>query len=132
MGVVTSRLKQLPLEIHQGEDRSILVGVVDSSTNNPLPISRVVFTLRKNPYTPTYLFQKDSDVVGEATILTQSGSTLGQARIFILRSDTVDLPLPLSLKPYVYDIWVVLLTGEHQIVVPPSPFLIGKPVTQVL
>lgn len=70
---------------------------------------------------------KISTTPAQITILTQSGTTLGQYDVFIVPGDTSML----APATYVYDSFVVLASGKRYCVLEPAEFVIERAVTEL-
>jgi hypothetical protein len=104
--------------IYLREDVTYLLTVYDED-GNLLDLTGSTIRFHVAPSAgATPVITKISTTVTEIEILTQSGETLGQAKIFINPADTASL----SAGVYVYDIWVDLVSGEQKLVVAPSRF----------
>jgi len=112
--------------VYKGESKTLLLTISDS---DGVRLDITGFTIE---------FQvklKDGDAdpplisksVGSGiTILTQSGGTLGQATVKIDSADTTGL----TAQKHRYDVIVIDLVGDRQVVVPPSNFWVKEVVNQ--
>lgn len=101
-----------------GESKTYLLTVYDEDGELlDLSGSTVRFHVAPKAGDPPVI-TKTSAVPTEIEIQPQSGSTLGQAKIFILPADT-STP---GVGVYVYDVWVDLPGGAQKLVVQPSRF----------
>jgi len=121
------------IELYQGESRDLelelvrcVVQVDGSEIEQPLELNgaKICFTVRKSVGDPTVKIVKTSDNVAEIEILSPPED--GKALIYILAEDTA------LLEPgkYVFDIWVILVSGKKVPVIEPADFLIKEPVTK--
>lgn len=112
--------------IYAGSSKTLRVTVYDDdSALLDLTGSTVYFTVRQSIGAATTEITKTSATVSEIEILTQSGTTLGQADIKLVPGDTSALTIGL----HFYDVWIELAGGERHVVIPPSDFRILQPIT---
>lgn len=108
----------LPKTIFKGEDKTYRLTITDAD-NERVDITGFALQfevkLDVGDADPAII----SKTVGAGiTILTQSGSTLGQATVEVDSADTS----PLAVVVHKYDVVAVDLAGERHVVVPPSDF----------
>lgn len=114
--------------IQKGASKTFCLTVLDDTgTAVDLTGATLYFTVAQT-VGGTAVISKTSAVVTEIEILTQSGATLGQAKVYLQPSDTSTLDTSL---PYVYDIWVELSSGQRYVVIAPSAFLVDESVTVI-
>lgn len=83
---------------------------------------KIVMTVKASITDTNPLIQKSSDVVGQAEL---TAPREGKARIFLVPGDTQTM----TAKQYVFDVWLVLVSGKRFAVVPPSIFEVQAGVT---
>ena len=115
------------LKIVQGSNKTIRLTATDAAGERvDLTGSTVHFCVKVLVSDPATVIAKVSTIPTQITILTQSGSSLGQADIFIVPADTSGLTAPLK---HFYDAWVVFASGDRVQVVGNADFLIVQSVT---
>lgn len=116
------------IEIVRGSSRILEVAVTDLD-NNAVDITggRIVMSLKEDVDDPdsAVLFVKDSTDATEATIVS---GPLGTARVFLGPADTHNLEPG---REYVYDIWLVQVSGDRFSVVGPAVFKVLDSVTRI-
>jgi hypothetical protein len=114
---------QNAVTVIRGSSLTIQVDV-KTTTCKPVDLTgtRMVMTVKDGTDDTVVLFQKTSDVSTQITFSNVKG---GIAFIFITPADTKHL----EIKPYVYDVWLILPTGQQYPVVPPSTFDLQAGVT---
>ena len=101
-------IKGRPLTIIRGSSKTLVLTVRDKAKALVnLTDAKVLFTIKRSVGSDTVEVRKTTDVVTEAILLPQSGTTLGQAHIFLSPSDTATLE---PARDYVYDVWVELVS----------------------
>ncbi len=125
---MSTQLREQPRSIVQGEAKSFILTFTSPdlvTTANPqgrvdLTGTTVRYCVKEDPGDETAIIDKTSDIPTEILILTQSGTTLGRARVFFVPTDTsVHDP-----GDYFYDAWAILPGDERHATLLPSPFRI--------
>jgi hypothetical protein len=114
------------ISVYKGEDKIFLLSILDGN-RNPFNLlgSTITMTVRPEICDNRVTFTKVSTDAAEIEV--RSPTTLGQAYVKILDTDTEDLPH----GTYAYDIWVVLPSGREKVVISPSAFEIKPPIREV-
>ncbi len=121
-------IKGRTLVIIRGSSKTLVLTVKDKNKELvDLTDSKVLFTIKRNIEDSVGAVRKTTDVAAEAILLPQSGSTLGQAHIFLSPSDTSGLE---PARDYVYDVWVELPSGKRHAVILPSQLDLRRSVTE--
>jgi len=121
-------IKGRPLTILRGSSKTLEVTIRDANKELVnLDGSKIFFTLKRSIDSSSWLARKTSDNIAEAEILTQSGDTLGKARIYLSPSDTIDAT---PARDYEYDVWVELASGKRYPVIKPSQADLRRAVTE--
>jgi hypothetical protein len=121
-------IKGRPLTILRGSSKTLLLTVKDAGKNLVnLTNAKVIFTIKRSIDSDDFLVRKTTDVAAEAVLLAQSGSTLGQAQIFLTPTDTLEAT---PARDYVYDVWVELVSGKRYPVIKPSQLDLRRAVTE--
>lgn len=89
--------------------------------------AKIFFTIKRTIDSDDFEVRKTTSDPAEAVLLVQAGSTLGQAKIFLTPTDTIDLD---PARDYVYDVWVELVSGKRYAVIKPSALNIRRAVTE--
>lgn len=109
----------------KGASKTYLLTVTDED-NDRVDLSGARVKMTVVDLASAVQFTRDSQIgATEVEILTQAGDTLGQAKIYIVPSNTSGL----TTGQYRYDIWVELASGERHPVVCPSDFYIQETYT---
>lgn len=109
----------------QGSSKTYNLKIVDDDGELlNLTGATITFTLRQ-VIGGVVVLLKTSSVITEIEILPQIAPTLGQANIHLQPSDTSALS---TSAPYIYDVWIDLISGKSYSVIPPSCFLLSQSV----
>lgn len=112
------------VEIYRGASKTYELEVVDGEEHAvDLTGARIVLTVKCDAMDPAPLIQKDSQVGAAQVDITHPKE--GLAEIKFVPSDTQTL----DVGEYVFDVWVVLLSGTRGPVILPSPFRVVAGVT---
>lgn len=114
------------VDVVRGTSRTLSLTVSDSHGDAvDLTGSRVVFTVkcRASEVDPE-IFKDSANGALEVAI---TGPTLGQAEVYIQPADTHNL----TVGKYVFDVWVILVSGERHLVVGPGEFNVKQGVTLI-
>lgn len=116
------------ISVFKGQSRTYHLLVREDPGGLPANLTgaTVFFTIKKNLTDANAVVTKSSVLAVEILLLDQVNFK-GQADIFLLISDTVNL----AVGEYVYDVWVELGSGKRFSVIDPSLFTILTPVTTV-
>lgn len=111
------------LAIIKGTSRTYEVQVQDEHCE-PVNLTgcTMYFTVKERIDDVAPLFQKSSLNALEIQFTDPEG---GIARVYVQPADTFNA----KVKPYVFDIWLILTTGKRYVIVPPSTFEIQPSVT---
>lgn len=110
--------------IVRGSSKTLELCVTDSEGHAiDLTGARIVFTMKCRIEDEQNVLQKDSD--NGATEIEITEPREGKAKIKISPSDTQSL----DLGKYVFDVWVVLASGEKHLVVGPADLILVGGVT---
>ncbi len=116
------------VQIIRGVSKTFRLTVTDDASDRvDLTGSTVYFRVKQTIDDATTEIAKSSAIPAEVTLLAQSGSTLGQADIFLQPGDTSALPV----GKHVYDVWLELSSGKRHAVVRPANFRIERAVTEI-
>lgn len=112
------------IEIYRGSSKTYELTVVDGESHAvDLTGARIVLTVKCSEMDPAPLIQKDSQAGAAQVDITHPVE--GIAEIKFIPSDTQTL----DTGTYVFDVWVVLVSGTRGPVVPPPPFKVIAGVT---
>ena len=112
------------VELFRGTTKILALEVKDAEGEHiDITGSRIVFTVKCRIEDRENVIQKDSDV--GATEIEIDKPKEGHALMKLVPSDTVNL----ELGGYVFDIWIVLASGEQHLIVGPSELTIKAGVT---
>jgi hypothetical protein len=119
-------LPETGLEIVRGTTRTLRLEVTDAD-GVPYDITgaRVVMSVKYDVLDPLPLIQKWTDDPLQAALIQPK---VGVAEIYILPADTQNLD---SNVDYLFDVWLITLSGERFVVVPPSLFRVKDTVTRI-
>jgi hypothetical protein len=110
------------ITILRGESKTLKLTVTNpDSTPLNLTGGRIVFTVKGNALDAIPLLQKTTDNSSQALITSATG---GLAEIYMIPGDTKTL----SIKEYVFDVWLIL-GGKQYPIVPPSTLNLQPGVT---
>lgn len=84
--------------------------------------AKIVMSVKAAATDAAPLIQKSSDSITQAEVTVPRE---GKARIYLVPADTQTL----AIKSYVFDVWLVLVSGKRFAVVPPSTFEVQAGVT---
>lgn len=123
---------QNALQVFKGESKTLKLTILQPDPDNPggcIPLdisgSTLYFTVKERADSPEVLIRKTSVSLVEIEL---SDPRAGIARIFLIPSDTSGLS---TIKSYVFDIWIVLSSGERHTVVKVSTFRVLQGVTTI-
>lgn len=121
MAIQQHTLGTQTIEIYKGEDKTFLISVFDGN-RDPLDLASCTLTVNVQPELcdDVITMTKSSDDVAEVEI--RAPTTLGQAYLHFITSDTEDL----DHGAYTYDVWIELASGDDRIVIVPSLFNIKQ------
>lgn len=112
------------IELIKGSTRTLLLAITDDCA---LPVdltgARIVMTVKAEFDDEFPVIYKDSLNVADIVITDLRG---GEVEIYLLPSDTLSLS---SEFDYMYDVWVILFSGEQVPVIPPSVFKVRSSVS---
>ena len=112
------------LTVIRGASKTLDMTITDTDTGRAADLTggRIVLTVKESVTDARPVIQKISDEATQAEItLPRSGI----ARIYLVPADTQNL----TLKDYVFDVWVILASGKRYHVIQPSVFTIQPGVT---
>lgn len=114
------------LRIIRGTSKTLLVSVEDEDGEVVnLTGCRAIFSAKRDVRDPHCVIQKDSD-----RGITQVNITLpreGKFEVYLTPEDTQTL----DVATYIFDVWVILVSGKRYAVIPPSLFEVDAGVTVV-
>lgn len=112
------------LTVIRGSSMTLRLTVTDPTTNRPVDLTgaRVVMTVKGRAEDATPILQKSSDSPAQAVI---TAPTYGIAEVYLVPADTEKK----TIRQYVFDVWVVLVSGKRYAVIPPSIFDLQAGVT---
>lgn len=111
------------LTIFRGSSKTLALKVKNAEGDAvDLTGARIVFTVKCRISDVDNLIQKDSD--NGATEIEITDAVLGCAEIKLGPTDTL-----IDAGKYVFDVWVVLASGEKHLIVGPSDLVIAAGVT---
>jgi hypothetical protein len=87
--------------------------------------ARVVMSVKQDVVDPLPLIQKESGDPAQAALVQPK---VGVAEIYLLPADTQNLD---STVDYLFDVWLITLSGERFVVIPPSLFRVKDTVTRI-
>ena len=116
-------LPENALSIIRGTSKTLELVVTDADGKAVnLTGGKVVMTVKATVTDTTPLVQKSSDVPTQAELTVPRE---GKARIYLVPADTQTM----TVRQYVFDVWLVLASGKRFAVVPPSIFEVQAGVT---
>jgi len=123
-----STMAEQSIKIYRGENRTIRVTVKDE-TGELVNLTGGIayFRVKKDLADNVAVISKSSVTPSEITLLTQSGSTLGQFEVYLVPTDTSTLIATV----YKYDCWFVNSTGKRYAVVGADSFQVQRAVTEL-
>lgn len=125
------------IEITVGEDATFTITAFDAQKNRfDLTNAKIFFSVKKAWRDATPVIAKATLNAGgsdtQILVLTQTGTTKGQAQIFIVPSDTTVFTADeVDGSQWVYDVWLVTAAGKHKVVRKLRPFVLKPRVTEV-
>lgn len=122
----TIDLSENILEVIRGTSKTLELEVLNEDDEAvDITGARVILTAKRTLQDPHPLFQKSSTDVTQALITSPRA---GRAEIYIKPADTHNLE---SNFDYLYDVWVILASGERFAVIPLSILRVQDAVTRV-
>lgn len=119
-------LSETGLEVIRGTTKTLQLTVVDlDDVPYDLTSARILFSVKRDVSDPTPIIQKDSVISAQAVLVQPK---IGVAEIYLKPADTQNLD---STIDYVFDVWVITVSGERFAVVPPSVFKVKDTVTRI-
>lgn len=111
------------LLVIRGTSKTLKLSVVDDN-GKPVDLTsaQIYMTVKQALGDVQNVFQKSTASSSQILITDPRGGT---ANIFLLPGDTQRL----DIKPFVFDVWVILASGKRYAVVPPSVFEVQAGVT---
>lgn len=113
------------VSIIKGTSRTYEIVVQDENCK-PVDLtgSTMYFTVKSHATDVAQLFQKISTDPLQILFTDALG---GIARVYVNPADTFNA----SVKPYLFDVWLVLSTGKRYVVIPTSTFVVQTSVTVI-
>ena len=111
------------IQVIRGTSKTLDLRVVDSH-GKPVNLTgaAIILTVKNTVEDTRNIFQKTTANPSQVDVIDPYG---GRAQIFITPDDTANR----DIKQYVFDVWVILVTGARYAVVPPSIFDLQAGVT---
>jgi hypothetical protein len=118
-------LPENAVSIVRGTSRTLSLKVKDAD-GNPVNLTgaTVYFTVKQKAKDKYWLIQKISTDIAQVEI---PNPTDGIAKIYLVPEDTVSL----ATTRYMFDVWVILSSGERYVVVAPSVFEVKDSITVI-
>jgi len=114
---------QNTITIFKGTSKTLLLKVKDSKLKDfDITGATIYFSVKAVETDTNTLISKNSSDIASIEITSPRE---GIAKIYLSPSDTKNL----SVKQYVFDVFVILASGKRYVAVPPSPFDIKATVT---
>lgn len=114
------------LEMPRGASRTLELSVKDDNGDIvKINGARVVMSVRHKSLDEFPLIVKDSNDATESVI---TDANAGTAEIYLKPVDTFSLDTDME---YLYDVWVILSSGDRHQVIPPSKFVVKESVSSI-